>query len=247
LAASSDRNKRALLSAQAVQKCIKVLDRKRRAYQVESEITAFFAVLAMSDDLKHTLLEMGLCDVLLPLTMSDSVEVQGHAAAALSNLTSIGTRDAIEANAAGNYSYFVKDWNAPAEGIRGFLLRFMASRDEIDQHIGVWTLIQLLESNGIPFLFQLLTIDLQIHKLLREIPEIPDMLRSILRNATGEEPNEDGPVDEQFYEEGNEVISLTRTALFSLKKLPALGELEQMSQTGQNVEEDVPSGDQQPD
>ena len=91
MAASSDRNKRALLSAHAVQKCIKVLDRKKKSYSVESEITAFFAVLAMSDDLKHALLEMGLCDVLLPLTASDSVEVQGHAAAALSNLTSMGT------------------------------------------------------------------------------------------------------------------------------------------------------------
>lgn len=148
MAASSDRNKRALLSAHAVQKCIKVLDRKKKSYAVESEITAFFAVLAMSDDLKHALLEMGLCDVLLPLTASNSVEVQGHAAAALSNLTSTGISEKDKADEAGNYSYFVKDWTAPADGIRGFLLRFMASRDEIDQHIGVWTLIQLLESNG---------------------------------------------------------------------------------------------------
>lgn len=44
----------------------------------------------MSDDLKHALLEMGLCDVLLPLSASSNVEVQGHAAAALSNLTSMG-------------------------------------------------------------------------------------------------------------------------------------------------------------
>ena len=91
MAASSDRNKRALISVQAVQKCIKVLERKKRAYSVESEITAFFAVLAMSDELKRVLLGMGLCEVLVPLTSSDNVEVQGNSAAALSNLSSMGT------------------------------------------------------------------------------------------------------------------------------------------------------------
>jgi vacuolar protein 8 len=58
---------------------------------VESEITAFFAVLAMSDDLKRALLAMGLCEVLVPMTSSDNVEVQGNSAAALSNLSSMGS------------------------------------------------------------------------------------------------------------------------------------------------------------
>ena len=49
---------------------------------------------------------------------------------------------------AGDYSHFVKTWNKPGDGIRGFLLRFLASKDEIDQHIAVWTLSQLLESQG---------------------------------------------------------------------------------------------------
>lgn len=57
---------------------------------MESEITAFFAVLAMSDELKRALLAMGLCDVLVPLTSSDNVEVQGNSAAAISNLSSMG-------------------------------------------------------------------------------------------------------------------------------------------------------------
>lgn len=80
-----------MISAQAVQKCIKVLERKRKAYSVESEITAFFAVLAMSDELKGVLLGMGLCEMLVPLTSSENVEVQGNSAAALSNLSSMGS------------------------------------------------------------------------------------------------------------------------------------------------------------
>jgi vacuolar protein 8 len=79
-----------LVSAHAIQKCIRVLERKKNAYAVESEITAFFAVLAMSDELKQRLLGMGLCDILVSLTSSDSVEVQGNSAAALSNLSSTG-------------------------------------------------------------------------------------------------------------------------------------------------------------
>jgi vacuolar protein 8 len=90
LAASSERNKRALISAQGVQKCTKVLERKKKAYSVESEITAFFAVLAMSDELKRALLGMGLIEVLVPLTCSENVEVQGNSAAAISNLASAG-------------------------------------------------------------------------------------------------------------------------------------------------------------
>jgi hypothetical protein len=51
---------------------------------------------------------------------------------------------------AGDYSSFVKTWETPGDGLRGFLLRFLASKDDIDQHIAVWTLTQLLESNGPP-------------------------------------------------------------------------------------------------
>ena len=68
---------------------------------VQSEMTACVAVLALSgkrsnvvkltvDDLKPQLLEMGICEVLIPLTNSPSVEVQGNSAAALGNLSSKG-------------------------------------------------------------------------------------------------------------------------------------------------------------
>lgn len=43
-----------------------------------------------TDNLKPQLLEMGICEVLIPLTNSPSVEVQGNSAAALGNLSSKG-------------------------------------------------------------------------------------------------------------------------------------------------------------
>jgi len=79
------------VAAGAVQKCIKVLDRKKSVYSVQSETTAFFAVLGMSDELKRTLLSLGLCEILVGLTASENVEVQGNSAAAVSNLSSKGT------------------------------------------------------------------------------------------------------------------------------------------------------------
>lgn len=88
LAASSDRNKALVLEAGAVQKCKQlVLDVPST---VQSEMTAAIAVLALSDDLKLTLLSLGVFDVLIPLTQSTSIEVQGNSAAALGNLSSKG-------------------------------------------------------------------------------------------------------------------------------------------------------------
>ena len=88
LAASSDRNKRLVLEAGAVQKCKQlVLD---VPLSVQSEMTAAIAVLALSDELKADLLHLGVFDVLIPLTDAESIEVQGNSAAALGNLSSKG-------------------------------------------------------------------------------------------------------------------------------------------------------------
>jgi len=54
-----------------------------------------------------------------------------------------------EANAAcavGDYAIFVQDWNEPSGGIHGYLSRFLQSGDSTFQHIAIWTLLQLLES-----------------------------------------------------------------------------------------------------
>lgn len=89
LAASSDRNKQLVLEAGAVQKCRELV--LKVPINVQSEMTAAIAVLALSDDLKPHLLSLGVFDVLIPLTESESIEVQGNSAAALGNLSSKGT------------------------------------------------------------------------------------------------------------------------------------------------------------
>jgi vacuolar protein 8 len=88
LAASSDKNKELVLQAGAVAKCNELVLHVPLA--VQSEMTAAIAVLALSDELKPRLLDLGVFDVLIPLTESESVEVQGNSAAALGNLSSKG-------------------------------------------------------------------------------------------------------------------------------------------------------------
>lgn len=88
LAASSDRNKQLVLEAGAVEKCKELV--LHVPVNVQSEMTAAVAVLALSDELKPHLFRLGVFDVLIPLTESESIEVQGNSAAALGNLSSKG-------------------------------------------------------------------------------------------------------------------------------------------------------------
>ncbi|KAJ9115254.1 Vacuolar protein 8 [Naganishia adeliensis] len=135
LAASSERNKTAIVEAGAVERIKQLV--LTAPLVVQSEMTACVAVLALSDDLKPQLLEMGICEVLIPLTNSPSVEVQGNSAAALGNLSS---------KAAEDYAPFNAVWNQPDGGLHTYLVRFLGSSDQTFQHIAVWTIVQLLEA-----------------------------------------------------------------------------------------------------
>lgn len=182
LAASSDRNKQLVLEAGAVQKCKQLV--LEVPLSVQSEMTAAIAVLALSDELKSKLLNLGVFDVLIPLTDSESVEVQGNSAAALGNLSS----------KVGDYTIFVKNWTEPNGGIHGYLNRFLASGDPTFQHIAIWTLLQLLESED--------------RKLINQISgaqDVKKMIQSISeKNIESDDEGEEG--------EG-EVVALARRSL----------------------------------
>ena len=118
---------------------------------------------ARLDELKGQLLEMGICEVLIPLTNSPSSEVQGNSAAALGNLSSKGMLVGkaflmiaffiiyivIDGRApTDDYSAFNDVWDKPDGGMHKYLHRFLTSPDATFQHIAVWTIVQLLESGG---------------------------------------------------------------------------------------------------
>jgi vacuolar protein 8 len=139
LAASSEKNKKAIVKAGAVQSIKELV--LEVPINVQSEMTACVAVLALSDELKGQLLEMGICEVLIPLTNSPSSEVQGNSAAALGNLSSKDGRAPTD-----DYSAFNDVWDKPDGGMHKYLHRFLTSPDATFQHIAVWTIVQLLES-----------------------------------------------------------------------------------------------------
>jgi vacuolar protein 8 len=88
LAASSERNKRAIIEAGAVERIKSLIHQVPTS--VQTEMTAAIAVLALSDELKQRLLGMHVLQLLVPLTFSQNMEVQGNSAAAIGNLSSKG-------------------------------------------------------------------------------------------------------------------------------------------------------------
>ncbi|KAK0778389.1 Vacuolar protein 8 [Friedmanniomyces endolithicus] len=188
LAASSDRNKQLVLEAGAVQKCKELVLSVPLA--VQSEMTAAIAVLALSDELKPELLALGVFEVLIPLTESESIEVQGNSAAALGNLSS----------KVGDYTLFLSSWNQPSGGIHGYLARFLNSGDPTFQHIAIWTLLQLLESG-----------DQKLIDTMNKSADVMDVVRQISeKNVEAEGGEGDGAESEDG--EG-EVVALARRCL----------------------------------
>lgn len=206
LAASSDRNKALVLDAGAVQKCKQLV--LEVPLSVQSEMTAAIAVLALSDELKTHLLNLGVFDVLIPLTDSESIEVQGNSAAALGNLSSKGNSLSILffiaclQLAVGDYSIFVQNWTEPGGGIHGYLARFLASGDPTFQHIAIWTLLQLLESE-----------DKKLVGLIAKADDVIQMIKTISEKNV-ESDDEDGEDGE------GEVVALARRSLELLGKGP---------------------------
>jgi len=49
---------------------------------------------------------------------------------------------------ADDYSAFNDVWDKPDGGMHQYLFRFLSSPDATFQHIAVWTIVQLLESEG---------------------------------------------------------------------------------------------------
>lgn len=95
----------------------------------------------------------------------------------------------------GDYTIFIQNWTEPAGGIHGYLRRFLASGDPTFQHIAIWTLLQLLESE-----------DARLSERISKSDEIIHMVTEIAeRNIeSDDEDNEDG--------EG-EVVTLARRCL----------------------------------
>lgn len=102
----------------------------------------------------------------------------------------------------GDYSIFVKDWTEPNGGIHGYLNRFLASGDPTFQHIAIWTLLQLLESE-----------DKTLVELISKAEDVIKMIRTIADKKV-ESDDDDGEDGE------GEVVALANRSLELLGKVP---------------------------
>lgn len=105
----------------------------------------------------------------------------------------------------GDYSIFIQSWTEPNGGIHGYLSRFLASGDSTFQHIAIWTLLQLLESE-----------DRKLIGLISKYDDLIQMIKTISdkKIESDDEDGEDGEDGE------GEVIALARRSLELLGKGP---------------------------
>lgn len=108
---------------------------------------------------------MGILEVLIPLTASNSVEVQGNAAAAIGNLSA----------KADDYTKFNDVWLQPEGGLHSYLTRFLQSPDRTFQHIAVWTIVQFLDSG-----------DVKLANSVRQSQEIKPFAETLVANFAEE-------------------------------------------------------------
>ena len=195
LAASSEKNRTALLAAGAVDKCKDLV--LKVPLSVQLEISACFAILALADDLKPKLYEAHIIDVLIPLTFSENGEVCGNSAAALDNLCSRVSPD--------HKQYILNNWQQPNEGIHGFLIRFLELGSATFEHIALWTILQLLESNSPEF-----------NSFIKEdeaiLTGIKQMSNSQLQLNQGDRNGQVNP-DDQYEDPKVELYNLTQQIL----------------------------------
>jgi len=97
----------------------------------------------------------------------------------------------------GNYSLFIKHWADPHGGIHGYLHRFLESGDSTFQHISIWTLLQLLESE-----------DRRLIDLIQKAADITRMVTEIADRVV--ESDSEDRVEGRDEEGEGEVVLLAR-------------------------------------
>lgn len=191
LAASTDKAILGLLASTAVDKCKEIV--LNVPLSVQLEISACFAILALTEELKPRLYESQIIEVLIPLTFSENGEVCGNSAAALANLCSRVSDD--------HKQYILSNWNQPNDGIYGFLIRFLQSESGTFEHIALWTILQLLESNNT-----------EINALIQENESILSGIKQLGVSQQANQPKIANG-DDQYDESKVELYNLTQQIL----------------------------------
>ena len=96
-----------------------------------------------------------------------------------------------------NYDLFLSSWTTPSGGIHGYLSRFLESGDPTFQHIAIWTLLQLLESD-----------DQKLMDRIAASEDIIAMVRDISEKQVDSDDDGDGDAEGEA-----EVVALAKRCL----------------------------------
>lgn len=138
-------------------------------------------------------MQLRALEVLIPLTDSSSVEVQGNSAAAIGNLSS----------KVQDYQPFIDVWDHPSGGLHGYLSRFLESVDTTFQHIAIWTIVQFLEGG-----------DTDLIDLITRSPEIIPAVRRLTQSleSSSQQMDENGMMNDE-----SEIVGLARRVVSMLE------------------------------
>jgi vacuolar protein 8 len=188
--ADLDTNKELMLQAGVVSKCVELI--LKASQPVQLEMIAVIQIFTLGDELNPTLLDPGVFDVLITLTESDNVEIQGRATAAFGNISSKGEFPVIfiwmyerRLCEVSNYDIFIDKWAEPHSGLYGFLHRLLDSGNLTFQYVATRTLVQLLESE-----------DKRLLEKISQTDDIVVMVKALANRAV--------TIDREGDEEGNE-------------------------------------------
>lgn len=109
----------------------------------------------------------------------------------------------------GDYTIFVQYWDQPKGGIHEYLTRFVASGDSTFQHIAIWTLLQLLESE-----------DQRLIGFIAQSKEIVGVIDDIGKRTVESDDEEGDAADGE-----GEVVGLARKCLTLLGRNPKEGKV----------------------
>lgn len=135
--------------------------------------------------------------MLIPLTDSQSVEVQGNSAAAIGNLSS----------KVQDYGPFISVWDAPSGGLHGYLSRFLGSVDTTFQHIAIWTIVQFLEGQ-----------DPELMDLITRSPEIIPEVRRLTQTFDSSSPHQSMDENGNVSDDSGEIVGLARRVIGMLSQ-----------------------------
>lgn len=214
LAAASPKTRLLFFSLGCVSECCKIANSSPES--VQSEISATFAILALDEVTKLKLLkETNILEVLIPMTFISNPEVSGNAAATLANLCSRlnikPTSEDPEYEVDNDFDYYAKvlsAWESPQDGIVGFLRRFLTSEFITFEHIALWTILQLADSEDERFI-----------TLLKENIDVINSVKKLLKqnyyitvNQNEEGTNRETD-DENKYDAALELYGLSKQIL----------------------------------